>query len=405
MLLRYTAAVMIPARRQDFNHRFTSAKYREFEREMAERCGAPVKFRLCETPCFFPKPLLDQMSQAGSELILQLTNNTEYHKISDSSIPAAFRAPNEPDHPMFVQVDFGLVRDVNGQLQPKLVELQAFPSLYAYQPVLAQTYMDVFGLDANLQYFLTGLNADSYHRLLSDTILAGHDPEQVILLEIDPLEQKTLPDFLLTECALGIPTVNITEVRKEGRQLIYENHGRKIPVRRIYNRAIVDELERKNLKLHFRFTDDLDVEWAGHPNWFFRMSKFSIPYLRHETVPQTRFLNGVDGIPEDLDRYILKPLFSFAGLGVNIRPSPKDVAAIPAGERSQWILQERLDFTPVIETPHGATKAEIRVMYIWDKELLPVLVILRLGRGAMMGVDHNRDMEWVGSSAALYLPG
>lgn len=393
---------MIPTLRQNFNQRFTAAKYREFEREMAERCGAPVKFRLCETPCFFPKPLLDQMSQAGTELILQLTNNAEYHKISDFSIPAAFRVPNEPANPMFVQVDFGLVRDASGQLQPKLVELQAFPSLYAYQRVLAQTYIDVFGLDPTLQYFLGGLNADSYNRVLSNAILAGHDPEQVILMEIDPLEQKTLPDFLLTERALGIPTVNISDVKKVGKQLVYERNGRNIPIRRIYNRAIVDELERKNLNLQFRFTDDLDVEWAGHPNWFFRMSKFSIPYLRHVTVPQTRFLDQVTGIPQDLDRFILKPLFSFAGLGVNIRPTPQDVAAIPAAERSQWILQERLNFEPVIETPHGTTKAEIRIMYIWDEKLLPVLVITRLGRGAMMGVDHNKDMEWVGSSAALF---
>ncbi len=393
---------MIPTLRQNFNQRFTAAKYREFEREMAERCGAPVKFRLCETPCFFPKPLLDQMSQAGTELILQLTNNAEYHKISDSSIPAAFRVPNEPANPMFVQVDFGLVRDASGQLQPKLVELQAFPSLYAYQRVLAQTYIDVFGLDPTLQYFLGGLNADSYNRVLSNAILAGHDPEQVILMEIDPLEQKTLPDFLLTERALGIPTVNISDVKKVGKHLVYERNGRNIPIRRIYNRAIVDELERKNLNLQFRFTDDLDVEWAGHPNWFFRMSKFSIPYLRHVTVPQTRFLDQVTGIPQDLDRFILKPLFSFAGLGVNIRPTPQDVAAIPAAERSQWILQERLNFEPVIETPHGTTKAEIRIMYIWDEKLLPVLVIMRLGRGVMMGVDHNKDMEWVGSSAALF---
>jgi len=395
---------MIPALRQDFNRRFTADKYREFEREMAERCGTPVKFRICETPCFFPKSLLDQMSQAGSELILQLTGSAEYHSISESSIPAAFRVPNESANPMFVQVDFGLVRDSTGQLQPKLVELQAFPSLYAYQAVLAQTYIDVFGLDPNLQYFLGGLNADSYNRVLRNAILAGHDPEQVILMEIDPLHQKTLPDFHLTERTLGIPTVDISHIRKDGKKLTYESHGRKIPIRRIYNRAIVDELERKNLNLHFRFTDDLDVEWAGHPNWFFRMSKFSIPYLRHETVPQTRFLDQVKGVPEDLDRYILKPLFSFAGLGVNIRPTTKDVAAIPAAERSQWILQERLNFEPVIETPHGSTKAEIRIMYIWDKELLPVLVIMRLGRGVMMGVDHNKDMEWVGSSAALYLP-
>jgi hypothetical protein len=371
---------------------------------MAERCGTPVKFRLCETPCFFPKALLDCMSQTGSELILQLTSHTEYHKISESSIPAAFRVPNQPAHPMFVQVDFGLVRDANGSLQPKLVELQAVPSLYAYQPVLAQTYIDVFGLDSNLQYFLGGLNADSYSRVLSNAILAGHDPEQVILMEIDPLQQKTLPDFLVTERVLGIPTVNISDVKKNGSRLIYERHGRKIPIRRIYNRAIVDELERKNLDLHFRFTDDLDVEWAGHPNWFFRMSKFSIPYLRHDAVPKTWFLNQLPEIPRDLDHYILKPLFSFAGLGVNMKPTPQDIAAIPAVERPQWILQERLDFTPIIETPHGATKAEVRIMYIWSKELLPVLVIMRLGRGAMMGVDHNKDMEWVGSSAALYLP-
>ena len=393
---------MIPALRQDFNQRFTLAKYREFEREMAERCGSPIKFRLCETPCFFPKAVLDNIAQAGRELILQLTESAEYHKISNSSIPAAFRVPNEPANPMFIQVDFGLVRDTAGQLQPKLVELQAFPSLYAYQPVLAQTYIDVFGLDPKLQYFLGGLNADSYHLVLSNAILAGHDPEQVILMEIDPLEQKTLPDFYVTECELGIPAVNISDVQKEGKQLFYENNGRKIPIRRIYNRAIVDELERKNLNLQFGFTDDLNVEWAGHPNWFFRMSKFSIPYLKHETVPKTWFLDQIHKPPEDLDRYILKPLFSFAGLGVNIRPTAQDITAIPPAERSQWILQERLFFEPVIETPHGTTKAEIRIMYIWDKELLPVLVIMRLGRGLMMGVDHNRDMEWVGSSAALY---
>ena len=395
---------MIPAFRQDFNQRFSTAKYREFEREMAERCGTKVNFRLCETPCFFPKSLLDQIAKAGTALILQLTGNADYKGISDASIPAAFRVLNEPTHPMFVQVDFGLVRDATGQLQPKLVELQAFPSLYAYQPVLAQTYIDVFSLDTRLQYFLSGLTAESYKRLLNKTILSNHDPEQVVLMEIDPLEQKTLPDFLLTERLLGIPTVNITDVKKQGNQLTYEREGRTVPIRRIYNRAIVDELERKSLNLQFRFTDDLDVEWAGHPNWFFRMSKFSIPYLQHASVPKTWFLDRLQELPADLNRYVLKPLFSFAGLGVNMKPTPQDIAAIAQIQRSQWILQERVDFEPVIETPHGATKAEVRIMYVWDEELLPVLVIMRLGRGAMMGVDHNKDMEWVGSSAALYLP-
>ena len=394
---------MIPALRQDFNVRFTPEKYRHFEQEMARRCGTPVKFRLCETPCFFPKALLDRMSQAGSELIHQLTDSTTYRQISEQAIPAAFHVPNEARNPMFIQVDFGLVRDASGELQPKLVELQAFPSLYAYQPMLAQTYMDVFELDSNLKYFLGGLDADSYQRLFSHAVVGGRDPEQVILMEINPLEQKTLPDFLLTEKTLGVPTVNITDVKKEGRKLFYEKDGRKIPIQRIYNRAIVDELERKNLNLNFRFTDDLDVEWAGHPNWFFRMSKFSLPYLRHETVPKTWFLDQVKEPPADLENYILKPLFSFAGMGVTIGPKKADIDAVPAESRSQWVLQQRMYFEPIIETPQGKTKVEVRIMYIWDEELLPVLVILRLGRGVMMGVDQNKNMEWVGSSAALYL--
>ena len=400
---RYTAAAMIPSLRQDFNARFTPEKYRQFEQEMAQRCGTPVKFRLCETPCFFDKALLDRMSVAGSELIHQLTDSANYRQISDHAIPAAFRVPNESRNPMFIQVDFGLVRDTSGELQPKLVELQAFPSLYAYQPMLAQTYIDVFGLNSKLKYFLGGLDANSYQRLLSQAILAGHDPEQVILMEIDPLEQKTLPDFLLTERTQGIPIVNITDVKKEGRNLSYERNGRRIPIRRIYNRAIVDELERKNLNLQFRFTDDLDVEWAGNPNWFFRMSKFSLPYLRHESVPKTWFLDQVKELPPDLENYTLKPLFSFAGLGVTIGPKKAEIDAVRVENRSQWVLQERMYFEPIIETPHGKTKAEVRIMYIWDQELLPVLTILRLGRGVMMGVDQNKNMEWVGSSAALYL--
>jgi hypothetical protein len=394
---------MISALRQDFNSRFTPEKYRLFEQEMALRCGAPVKFRLCETPCFIPESLLKQMSQAGSDLIHQLTESDAYRKTSGQAIPAAFRVPNEARNPLFIQLDFGLVRDAHGQLQPKLVELQAFPSLYAYQSVLAQTYIDVFGLDPKLKYFLSGLDTNSYKKLLTKAIVQDHDPEQVILMEIDPFEQKTLPDFMLTERMLGVPTVNITDVQKEGRRLYYQKDGRKIPIQRIYNRAIVDELERKNLNLQFRFTDDLDVEWAGHPNWFFRMSKFSLPYLRHESVPKTWFLDQVKELPSDLANYILKPLFSFAGMGVTIGPQKSDIDAVPPANRSQWVLQERMYFEPLIETPHGKTKVEVRIMYIWDEALLPVLVILRLGRGVMMGVDQNKNMEWVGSSAALFL--
>ena len=222
-------------------------------------------------------------------------------------------------------------------------------------------------------------------------------------MEIDPEHQKTLPDFLLTEKMLGVRTVDIVDIKKEGSRLYYERDGKRVPIERIYNRAIVDELERKNVKLNFDWRDELDVEWAGHPNWYFRISKFSIPYLQHASVPKTWFLDRLSDVPDDLENYALKPLYSFAGLGVVIAPTRADIAAIPAEKRPYYILQERMHFEPVIETPFGGTKAEVRVMYVWLDELVPVLTIIRMGRGLMMGVDHNKNMEWVGASAGFYL--
>jgi hypothetical protein len=398
---------MIPSLRKQFNSGFTPEKYLAFLRRIDDACGTHVQFRLSETPCFFPRSLLERMAEDGKELIRQLVESPEYRERSNESIPAESRVANEPAHPLFVQVDFGLVRAAGGELQPKLVELQAFPSLYAYQGTLAQSYIEAYGLDRfeggeRLRFFLSGLDAKSYRELLRRAIVGRHDPENVILMEIHPQQQKTLPDFLLTEQMLGVRTVDIEAIKKQGSQLYYERNGARIPIRRIYNRAIVDELQRKKVKLGFDWRDDLDVEWAGHPNWYFRISKFSIPFLRHESVPKTWFLDRLERIPDDLQNYALKPLYSFAGLGVVIAPKKEDVDAIPAEKRGEYILQERLHFEPVIETPFGGTKAEVRIMYVWQEELQAVLTIIRMGRGLMMGVDHNKNMEWVGASAGLY---
>ncbi len=392
---------MIPTLRQSFNSKYTPEKYPQLLGLLAERCGVPIGFRVSETPCFLPLELIERMANDGKDLIRQLVDNPEYRIRSAESIPPEFHVSRESSHPMFIQVDFGLVRDASGEIQPKLVELQAFPSLYAYQPVLARTFIDVYGLDQGLRYLLGGLDSASYLSLLQQAIVGCQDPENVILMEIDPSHQKTLPDFLLTEKLLGIRTVDITQIKKARNGLYWEEAGRSVPIKRIYNRAIVDELERKGAKLNFDFRDDLDVEWAGHPNWYFRISKFSIPYLKHPSVPKTWFLDQLQQVPEDLENYALKPLYSFAGLGVVIAPRKEDIAAVPEERRSQYILQERLHFEPVIDTPFGGTKVEVRVMYIWVDELTPVLTILRMGRGLMMGVDHNRNMEWVGSSAGL----
>jgi hypothetical protein len=410
---------MIPSLRKQFNAGFTPEKYQTFLRRIDDACGTRVQFRLSETPCFFPKALLERMAEDGKVLIRQLVESPEYRARSEGSIPAEFRVANEPARPLFVQVDFGLVRDAHRELQPKLVELQAFPSLYAYQVTLAQSYIDVYGLSGErasgfglrasaserpeLNFFLSGLDEKSYRELLRRAIVGAHDPENVILMEIHPQEQKTLPDFLLTEKMLGVRTVDIEAIKKQGSQLYYERNGGRVPIRRIYNRTIVDELQRKRVKLGFDWRDDLDVEWAGHPNWYFRISKFSIPYLKHESVPKTWFLDRLERIPDDLQNYALKPLYSFAGLGVVIAPKKEDIEAIPAEKRAEYILQERLHFEPVIETPFGGTKAEVRVMYVWQEELKAVLTIIRMGRGLMMGVDHNKNMEWVGASAAFWV--
>ena len=396
---------MIPALREEFNRNFTAAKYRQFLQKLDEATGTHIDFRVSETPCFVPKSLLDQMAQYGRQLVAQLVDNPEYRRASDATIPPQYNVPNESPLPMFVQVDFGLVRNAHGELEPKLVELQAFPSLYGYQAAAAHQYVESYGLLPELGIYLSGHDDDSYWRLMRQLIVADHDPENVILMEIDPDHQKTLPDFLITQHKLGIAIVDILSLVKRGRRLFYrrKEDSREVEVRRIYNRCIVDELERKEITLPFDLREDFDVEWAGHPNWYFRISKFSIPYLKHPSVPKTWFLDQLGELPPDNQNHLLKPLYSFAGVGIKFAPTQADIDAIPPDQRHNYILQERVRFEPVIQTPHGATQMEIRMMFVRPEggELTPVLPLVRMGRGIMMGVDHNKNLEWVGGSAAL----
>jgi hypothetical protein len=387
---------LIPSLRQPFNRAWTPAGYQRFLALIAERSGVATQFRHSETPCFLPAPLIDKMVRYGREMVEQLLADEAYRRDSEAAIPERYRVPHEAAVPLFVQADFGL--DAN--LEPKLVEIQGFPSLYAYQPVMAECYRDAYGLSADLAAQPGGLNVREYYDLLRRAIVGEHDPANVILLEIDPTRQKTLCDFLVTERTLGVRAVDVRALRQRGNRLWYERDGRLTLVERIYNRAIVDELERRAVELPFDFRDDLQVEWAGHPNWFFRLSKFSLPYLRHPAVPRAQFLDRV-GRVEDPARYVLKPLYSFAGLGVIVGPTAEDIAAVPDAERSQYLLQERVDFAPVLETPAGTNKIEVRIMYIWLDEMRAVNTIVRMGRGAQMGVDHNKNLEWVGASAGF----
>jgi len=267
--------------------------------------------------------------------------------------------------------------------------------------VLAETSIDVFGLEG-LTPFMGGIDRAEYIRLVREAIVGHHDPAEVVLMEIDPIHQKTRPDFAVTEQLWGVRAVDVADIVKEGQRLFYRRDGRLVPIARVYNRVIPDELQHKHTTLPFDYRDELDVEWAGGPDWFFRLSKFSIPWFSHPWVPETYYLHQMSDWPADRAAWLLKPLFSFAGGGIIFAPTDEQLGAIPEADRHLYVLQRRVTFTPVIETPFGPTKAEIRIMMVRDGHRYRALTpLIRMGRGLMMGVDHNKGLEWVGASAGL----
>src|SRR5687768_9369578 len=393
---------MIPALRQAFNASWTEQKYRDLVHRLEARTGATLGFPLSETPGFLPRSLMATLASTGLTLLDQILDSPEAMAEADAAVPERFQGISAEVRPTFAQVDFGLVRDADGAIKPKLVELQAFASLYGFQLAMAEAYRDAFELPHSLDIYLDGLTAERYYELVAEAIVGDNDPAEVVLMEIEPRHQKTWPDFVVTEQLWGVRAVDTAEVKREGRRLYYRRDGRVTQIKRIYNRVIPDELERKRIPLPFGYGDDLEVLWAGHPSWYFRVSKFSIPFLTHASVPETRFLAGIEQLPVDRERYLLKPLFSFAGGGIIFAPTDAQIAAIPHEQRKYYILQERIAFEPVINTPEGPTQMEIRIMYVRDgARLRPVLPLLRMGRGKMMGVDHNKGLRWVGASAGF----
>ncbi len=420
---------MIPELRKRFNRTFTSERYASLLAWLEDRCGVRVEFRVSETPIFVPLTVLEEMADAGADLARALMVQADYLEAAGRAIPPAYRVAGNTAHPHFLTADFALVRGLSGDLAPRLVEIQAFPSVYGYQAVLGAGYQEIFKLSDGLGMFLGGLSEEEYWNLLRRTILGAHAPENVVLTEVDPMHQKTRPDFEVTARRLGVSVVDIATLEPVGSKLHYRSQsGSLVPIHRVYNRAIVDELIARNIQLPFDLTREWDVEWAGHPNWYFLISKFSIPWLcrppgRHPVVPPAVFLGDFlegpgrsqleeAGVPlprqagpgtvyADL---LLKPLFSFAGKGIQFDPTQAQLESIPAHARGEFLLQQRMSFAPTIETPHGLTQAEIRILYLWpdDGTLTPVLSLVRLGRGKMMGVDHNKNQEWVGGSAAFF---
>jgi len=392
-----------PQLRSRFNAEFSPEKYAALVRCVNETEKWPADFRISETPVFLTREFTDEVTRAAKEII-DVTRTPEFARHAASAVPKELAVPNESAHPNFHVVDFAICAE-GDRLVPRLIELQAFPSLFGFQllllhcirkayPVIPRNWTSAFG----------GIKDEAYLDLLRRTIIADSAPESVILLEIEPEKQKTRVDFAATETLLGVRPVCVTKIKKRGRQLFYDQYGREVRIERVYNRVIFDELiQRSDLHLQFRFQDDLDLTWVGHPNWYFRISKHSLPFLKTEHTSPA-FLADEFPADENIDNYVLKPLYSFAGHGVDMQPTREKMGALE--NPHEWILQKKIDYAAFVPTIDGQnSKAEIRMMFVWpDQDPNATLVnnLVRMSQGKMMGVDFNIDKTWVGASIALH---
>jgi hypothetical protein len=402
---------MDPRFRPTFNAAYSDELYRDFLAAFEKRVMTKVPYRVAETPFFVPDTLRDRLASHARE-VLALALSPDVVEEGKRAIPPALHAPQMGAMPDCVQVDFAIVENEDGSLDGRVVELQAFPSLYALMVLKLEVVSDLFAeripdLARDWSIFFGGLDKETFVSRFRHAVLDGHDPEHVVLLDLDPEQQKTYPDFSATRLLLGVDAVCPTRLVKEGRRLFREKGGRRVPVERIYNRIVFDELTRAERKLPFSYTDDLDVTWCSHPNWYWIISKHTLPRIEHPAVPRARTLRQIGReLPEDLSRYVLKPLFSFAGSGVIVDVTRADIDAIPDEQRDGWLVQEKIAYHPGIPMPDGAgVKAEVRMMFLKtpaDARPELALNLVRLSRGKMLGVDQNKNLTWVGGSIGLF---
>jgi hypothetical protein len=394
---------MNPSARENYNANFTEEKYKNFLRDLNAGLHAPIAFRIAETPVFLTDDFRDKLISAGNDIIDTILQ-PDFKELTERAIPEEWRVANENDHPHFIALDFGVCKDEAGNIVPKLIELQGFPSLYGFQVNLADKYRDNFEMPEDQTVYFSGLDKASYTDLLKKTIVGDFEPCEVVLMDVNAPEQKTVVDFNLTQKYIGTPVISLSDLEQDGEQLFYRVNGEKKRIRRIYNRLIFDEIEG-DPKIFEKVVDirqSLDVEWVTHPNWFYRVSKFTMPFLKGSYIPKTQFLHQLKEIPADLENYVLKPLFSFAGQGVIIDIAKDDIQNIKDPEN--WILQQKVNYEPVVQAPDGGVKVEIRLLYLWpndDEKPTLAINLARLSRGKMIGVRYNQDFNWVGGTIAF----
>jgi hypothetical protein len=409
---------MDAALRDTFNHHDPHAVFEDYQKRLYAKLGGPFPFRLAETPLFLTPALTDHLRTAALEIAGQLSQPATLVQLK-KAIPARYDVPGMDALPHCVQVDFALCRDERGEIVPRLVELQAFPSLYALESVEADMWGEAMNQVPALRREWTCFFRDRERAmsLMRRSILGKEDPVEVALVDYKPEHQKTAPDFVATKLLFGVDAVCVTDLVKEGKKLYRQKDGKRIQVKRIYNRMVFDELENKKVPVPFEWNEDLDVTWCSHPNWYWAWSKFSLPFLDHEAVPRTRFLSDFAEAPSDLESFVLKPLFSFAGSGVIVDVTKEDFDKVPSEVRPSYLLQHKVEYAWVIRMPgaklgddlgpHNAVKAEVRVMLMRggdDEALEPLLPLVRLSRGKMLGVDQNKsaDTLWTGGTVGIW---
>lgn len=395
---------MIPAIRKHFNENFSETSYQQYLENINNVLKEPVAFRIAETPVFIPTNFKNALLKAGDEIIEILFDHSTQQQ-SLKAIPAKAICNSVMERPACLVLDFAIAEDNNGNIVPKLIELQGFPSLFGFEVLQNKSLRNAYPIEDGLNNYLNNYQEETYINHLKE-IIKGTENKHTVLLELFPHQQKTKIDFYYTQQLMDLPIVCISELILEEGKLYYLKAGEKQLIERIYNRVVFDELLKQAPEIQEKGTylqKVIEVEWVTHPHHFFTISKYSMPFLPHEAVPFTQFLDQVVNLPDDLAHYIAKPLFSFAGQGVIIDLSEAAIKTIP--DPSNWILQEKVHYAEIIETPTGKAKAEIRLFYFWDENKNKYIAtnnLTRLSKGKMIGVNYNKTATWVGGSLAYF---
>ena len=396
---------MIQKYRDWYNAQFTLERYNEMLDDISEAYNHRPIFRVAETPFFVPTILKERLIEACNE-IQETILRPDFKELSQGALYSPdITVPNEDDHTTFLQMDFGICKDDKGDPMPQLIEVQGFPSVYFFQFLLSKAFRKYFNIPDELNANFNGMSPDEYVQLLHEIIIGDENPKNVVLLEIEPEKQTTQIDFWGTAHHLGLKVLCLSKVIKRDKKLFYlDEAGDEVEIKRIYNRVIFDELHsRPDFVPGFNLTDEIEAKWVGHPNWFNRISKYILPLLKSKYVPECFYLDKLEQYPDDLENYVLKPLYSFSGTGVELHVTKEMLDAVQ--DKSNYILQRKVTYDRVIKSPNEPVKVEIRMLMLWkdgDPRAQIVNNLARLSKGEMIGVKYNKDKDWVGGSVAFF---